>query len=159
MSQQNVKTATHESKETSGEEIVSCVMLSESERMDFLPGLFGRSWFRAEGYIYSWMQRHCEGYNGGYWEYYKIGETGGFMAPCFEGEARISISGNWCEVDVTNVAAGVIATLFILNALTWKLHEKDENDPEIEALIEKAEILKDYASTLPERGKIWRAID
>lgn len=159
MSQQNVKTATHESKETSSEEILSCVMLSSSERMDFLPWLFGRSFLRAEAYVYNWMQKHCEGYNGGYWEYYKVGESGGFMAPCFEGEAKISISGNWCEENVSNVAAGVIATLFILNALTWMLHEKDESDPEIEALIEKAEILKTYASTLSERAKIWRAID
>lgn len=81
-----------------------------------------------------WLTRHSD-YDDGYWNYFVIPEgsegktaphttvrlkTTGYIAPDFDGTYKMCVPGNYFVEEVTADAAGIIATLVILNALSWK---------------------------------------
>lgn len=141
-------------------------------RLVFIPQLF----FTPEGdqLVAGWLQCHCQ-YEGGDWRYFEVprGICGritawtdicitrptGYLVPP-EGIYRLTIPGNYFDGEVSADAAGIIATLMSLNALTWQAYEKDDLKL-CQGLIDRQDSLKDYVSIInhPERDKIFRAID
>lgn len=86
----------------------------------------------------------------------------GYIAP--EGEQRYNmvIDGNYFEAEVSADAAGIIATLMIMNWLSWQVVDMGpEYATVLNHLIARQDALKDYVSIIqhPERELIWRAID
>lgn len=74
----------------------------------------------------------------------------------------MSIPGNYFELEVSADAAGIIATLMIMNLLSWQAADMGAQYAKVcKYLVARQDALKDYVSLIqhPERGLIWRAID
>ncbi len=171
-----VKTATRESaKQFKIDERQRYCVTDGDERLDFIPALFFTP--SADNMIASWLRQHSD-YDGDFWRYWIIPQgTGGnvaqncvrfttaqtgYIAP--EGEQRYNmvIAGNYFEAEVSADAAGIIATLMIMNWLSWQLVDMEpEYTTVLNHLIARQDALKDYVSIIqhPERELIWRAID
>ncbi|MDM2845492.1 antirestriction protein [Citrobacter sp. Cpo090] len=70
--------------------------------------------------------------------------------------------GNYFEAEVSADAAGIIATLMIMNRLTWQVTDMGPEYAKIyKHLVARQEALKDYVSLIqhPEKVLIFRAID
>jgi hypothetical protein len=145
------------------------------ERLDFIPALFFTP--SADNMIASWLRQHSD-YDGGFWNYYVIpkGVTGsiaphtdiilatqtGYIAP--EGEQRYNmvVPGNYFEAEVSADAAGIIASLMIMNWLSWQVADMGpEYSTVCKYLVARQDALKDYVSLIkhPEASLIFRAID
>jgi len=143
-------------------------------RLAFVPRLFVTP--LGESMAISFLHKHSN-YEGGMWAFYEVprGLSGhvapwtdiittrptGYIAPT-EGTYRLSIPGNYFDAEVSADAAGIIATLFVLNQLAWKVSEMgSEYALTCQGLIDRQDALKDYVSIIshPERALIFRAID
>lgn len=86
----------------------------------------------------------------------------GYIAPDFDGKYKICIPGNYFEWEVRADASGIIATLMILNALSWKASGMgDKYSCTCQLLVERQDALKDYISMIkhPEANLIFRSIN
>jgi len=127
--------------------------------------------------IASWLRQHSD-YDGGFWNYWIIPQgTGGNVAPnCVrfttaqtgyiapEGEQRYNmvVPGNYFEAEVSADAAGIIATLMIMNWLSWQVADMGPEYAKVcKHLVARQDALKDYISIIkhPEAHLIYRAID
>lgn len=98
------------------------------EHLDFIPALFFTP--SADNMIASWLRQYSD-YDGGFWSYWIIPQgTGGneapncvrftttqtgYIAPEGEQPYNMVIPGNYFESEVCADAAGIIATLMIMN--------------------------------------------
>ncbi|WP_058914380.1 antirestriction protein [Entomohabitans teleogrylli] len=149
-------------------------IVPESNRLSFIPTFFVSP--QGECMVADWMRRHTN-YDGGCWEYYIIpggstGKTGphtevflnstGYIAPISESKYQMIIPGNYFDHEISADAAGIIATLMVLNWLSCEVAEKGESYAHIcKKLTERQDALKDYVSIInhPEASLIYRAID
>lgn len=172
----NVKPATRESAEQFKiDERQRYSVTDGDERLDFIPALFFTP--SADNMIASWLRQHSD-YDGGFWSYWIIPQgTGGNVAPnCVrfttvqtgyiapEGEQRYNmvIPGNYFEAEVSADAAGIIATLMIMNWLSWQVADMGLEYAKVcKHLVARQDALKDYISIIkhPEAHLIYRAID
>jgi hypothetical protein len=155
--------------------IIRTEITHPGRRLLFVPHLFATP--QGEQMVISFMRQHCASYDGGYWHFYDIprGFNGqiapwtegcttsrtGYIAPP-EGTYRLSIPGNYFDEEVSADAAGLIATLFVLNQLSWKVSEMGPAYAQTcQALVERQDALKDYISISkhPESHLIFSAID
>ncbi len=90
-------------------------------------------------------------YKGGLWAFYELSNNGFYMAPDSDQEFTIHVRGNDYHGTVSADAAGIITSLFALNALSWKT---DEN-----CFIEAYYSLRDFACEHYEAEAILSAID
>ena len=69
---------------------VTCdaVRLEGAQRLTFLPDLFGGDFMTSEASVYAYAQRYCPEYLGGFWQFYRLPEGGGYMAPDVESLTR-----------------------------------------------------------------------
>ena len=150
------------------------LVVPEDNRMRYIPELFFTP--MGESMVMDWLTRHSD-YDGGYWNYFVIPEgsegkiaphttatlkTTGYIAPDFDRAYKMCIPGNYFDSEVSADAAGIIATLMILNALSWKTSEMGAKYARTcQLLIERQDALKDYISIInhPEAHLIFRAID
>lgn len=150
------------------------LIVPDDNRMSYIPELFFTP--MGESMVMDWMTRHSD-YDGGYWNYFVIPEDGegkvathttvklkttGYIAPDFDGKYNICVPGNYFEGEVSADAAGIIATLMILNVLSWKTSEMGDKYARIcQLLVERQDALKDYIRIIkhPEANLIFRAID
>ncbi|EMM8028468.1 antirestriction protein [Klebsiella pneumoniae] len=167
-----VNTATRESDEQfKTDKYLRCAVTDGKARLGFIPSLFFTP--LADNMAASWLRQHSD-YDGGFWSYWVIPQgVGGNIAPnsiqfitaqtgyiAPEGEQRIP--GNYFEGEVSADAAGIIATLMIMNRLSWQVAEMGpEYDRVCRRLVSRQDALKDYISIIhhPERHLIWQAID
>lgn len=85
----------------------------------------------------------------------------GYIAPP-DGTYRMTIPGNYFDAEVSADAAGIIATLFVLNQLCWKVSEMGSQYAQTcQGLIDRQDALKVYVSIIkhPESSLIFRAIN
>lgn len=150
------------------------LIVSDENRMRYIPELFFTP--IGESMVMDWLTRHSD-YDGGYWNYFVIPEgsegkiaphtavtlkTTGYIAPDFDGTYKMCIPGNYFDGEVSADAAGIIATLMILNALSWQASGMGPKYARTcQLLIERQDALKDYISIIkhPEAHLIFRAID
>lgn len=136
----------------SKKETSSAVLVSDENRLQFLPSFFGaRYMLRGEHLVYVWMGRLCEDYNGAYWHFYETDCGARYMTPDIEAPVRIDVHGNGFEGDMSADAAGIVATLFALGQLAQETKE--------DYLIDFYHLLRNFAYEHPESSAIFRAID
>jgi hypothetical protein len=128
-----------------------------SRRLTFLPQTFGAFYLRAETYVFNFMKKYAENYDGGLWEYviYPNGARA-FIAPA---GYKLSLS-NYFEADVTAEEAGIIVALYAYSHYSGVAFEQ-QLDSLTEAMGERFHTLRDYVLDLPDesRQKILAAID
>jgi hypothetical protein len=95
------------------------VQVACEDRLGTLPAVFGRLALEFELSVYGWMDLLCEGYTGGYWEFYRLSNAGFYMAPA-RGRFRMFCPGNGFEGELSADAAGLVACLYALNGLACK---------------------------------------
>ena len=55
--------------------------VEESDRLSFLPDLFGNDFLAGEMQVYALAVKHITDYCGGFWHFIRIPEGGGYMMP------------------------------------------------------------------------------
>jgi hypothetical protein len=175
MQTQNFKTATNESAEQGENTPESRICITDGlARLEFIVELFACP--QGEAMVLNWMRAHTN-YDGGYWNFYKIQEgitahTGpymdvttsatGYIAPDSNELFSVRIPGNFFDAQMSADAVGIVATLFVLNQLSWQVSEMGERyAPVCQKLIDAQDALKDFLDVIshPESGLIYRAID
>ena len=136
------------------EKTITATLVSDNERLKFLPKYFGRFMISGEAMIYSFLTHLCEGYTGGYWEFYELSNGGFYMAPRSLETLFMSNPMNHFSGEMSNQAAGITVCLFTLNALSFSADDKDRD-----YLIDHYYRLWDYGSSLEEGHLILNAID
>ena len=172
----NINTATRESDELfKTDKCLRCSVTDEEERLDFIPALFFTP--SADNMVASWLRQHSD-YDGGFWSYWIIpqGVGGnitpnriqfittqtGYMAPERKKTYYMSIPESNFEGEVSADAAGIIATLRIMNWLSWQVADMGAEYSRVcKHLVSRQDALKDYVGIIhhPERHLICRAID
>lgn len=160
--------------QTETDQVTKIEITDPRRRLAFAPRLFATPF--GEQMVANFLHKHSN-YDGGLWHFYEVprGISGhiaawtdivttrptGYIAPA-EGTYRLAIPGNYFEGDVSADAAGIIATLFVLNHLSWTASEMgNEYAQTCQGLIDRQDALKDYISIIkhPESHLIFRAID
>ncbi len=122
-------------------------------RLWFLPKYFGKNlYIRGEGLIYTWMQRLCREYKGGYWNFYELSNGGFYMAPADDPRFQLECHlGNGFSREVSADTAGIVVTLFVLGQIL---------EETLDGRIRKHyDALRDFAAQHIERAIIFKAID
>lgn len=131
---------------------LAATLVAEDNRLLFLPSFFGPKYMlRGEALVYGWMNRLCEIYNGGYWQFYDTTNRACYMAPDMDSPVEISVDGNGFHGKMSADAAGIVATLFALGQLAQETRE--------DHLIDFYHLLRNFAYKHPESSAIFRAID
>jgi hypothetical protein len=126
--------------------------VGDAERLNFLPTFFGaRYMLRGEMMVYAWMNRLCEEYSGGFWEFMTLSNGGGFLSLRRDGPLHVRVNTNGYAGDMSAEAASIVATLFAL----CQLCEQTRHDSHIE----RYHLLRDFAAEHAEAASIYRAID
>lgn len=172
----NVNTATRESDEQfPTDKYLRYAVTDVDERLGLIPLLFFTS--SADNMADNWLRQHSD-YDGGFWTYWIIpqGVGGnvapdriqfittqtGYIAPESEQRYRMTIPGNYFEDDVSADSAGIIATLMVMNSLSWQVSEMGPEYARVcNHLVSRQDALKSYVNIIqhPEHHLIWRAID
>jgi Antirestriction protein len=105
--------------ETSIDSLIVATLVPEAARLAFLPRHFGRQMLVFEQTLYTQMSQLCADYSGSYWDFYDLSNGGCYLAPS-AGSYRIAVAGNYFEGILTADAAGITATLFTMNALSFR---------------------------------------
>jgi hypothetical protein len=128
-------------------------LVPEARRMEFFPGLFGRSLMlvgeRTVFQFMSWLSP--QDYTGGMWHFHELAGRPLFLSPATENRFRMTCETNGYQGEVSAEAAGLIATLFSLSHLSFQ-HESHH-------LADTYVRLYEFAGDHPEAGEIFKAID
>ncbi|TDN51507.1 antirestriction protein [Scandinavium goeteborgense] len=145
------------------------------ERLYFIVGLFG--FCQGEAMVLNWMRAHVKNYEGGFWDFWEIkpgfsGKTGphmdlttsatGYISPPDDQRYNVSLPGNYFESEMSADAVGIVATLYVLNQLSWKTSEMGARYEKLcRSLIQRQDALKDYIDIVqhPESRLIYQTID
>ncbi|HBY0996909.1 TPA: hypothetical protein MIP51_23430 [Klebsiella pneumoniae] len=65
--------------------------VEESDRLSFLPDLFGNDFLAGEMQVYALAEKHITDYCGGFWHFIRIPEGGGYMTPRLRSETARSV--------------------------------------------------------------------
>ncbi|MGR5942583.1 antirestriction protein [Enterobacter sp. C4G1] len=134
---------------------ITASLVSDEERADFWPLHFGRipQWIFIEPRIFSWMERFCEYYSGGIWNFYTLSNGGAFMAPEAEDDKKWTLFNN-----MNGNSAGMIAEAAgIAMCLIEYSHHVCRT--ECDAMTAHYYQLRDYALNHPESRAILTIID
>ena len=138
--------------QTTLENAIVCTVVPENKRLDMLPKYFGTALMSvAEASIYGTMEKLCDQYTGGLWEYFELSNGGFYMAPKTDEKFTLSVSGNHFKGEMSADAAGIVVCIFVMNAFCWKYPSQDNNNLYY--------ALRDYAIEHPEANLILSAID
>jgi hypothetical protein len=119
--------------------------------MNTLPRHFGRRLMTGEALVYQSLQFVCDGYSGGFWDFYELTNGGFYMAPRLEEPLRIQCDGNGFDGEMSGDAAGIVACLMAFNALAWQTREAHFGQLFYH--------LRDFATQHAEAALIFGAID
>lgn len=129
-----------------------CSLVSESDRLDFLPKFLGKHFASFEGLVFGLMAEYSEEYSGGYWLFWTLSNGAFYMAlDDKDKKYQISCAGNYFDGLMTADAAGVVVCLIALNRLACHTGE--------ERFVELFYGLRDWALEHPEAELILAAID
>lgn len=134
---------------------ITASLVSDEQRLDFWPLHFGRipQWILIEPRIFSWMDRFCENYRGGIWQFYTLSNGGVFMAPEAEGNEKWMLFNNMNgnRAEMSGEAAGIAVCLIEYSHHACRT--------ECDAMTEHYYRLRDYALHHPESHAILAIID
>ena len=133
-------------------EIITKSLCQPEDRLDFLPRHVGAKFLSYEQAIYRMMDKHCQGYTGGFWDYYTLSNGGFFMAYDQPDRGfRVEQPLNYYEGVMSAEAASIGVNLYVQNTFAWQV------DPE--RFSDAYHALRDFAAQHPEGGEILRFID
>lgn len=127
-------------------------VVPDGERLEALPNHFGVLAFIFEGKVYDWMEFLSADYRGGYLEFYRLSNSGFYMAPKTEASFHIVNPGNYFEGDLSADAAGIAACCFALSTLSFDY-------PDNAVFAERFYQLRDFAIEHAEGAEILRLLD
>lgn len=130
--------------------MITARRVPEAERMGFLPAKLPTLYLPFETGAFTQLRAISEGYRGGYWEFYDLDNGGFYMAPDDE-RLGIVVPTNGYTGEMSGDAAGIVASMFSLNALCWIQPSQQLNDLYY--------ALYDFATEHPEAGAIFGAVD
>lgn len=94
---------------------INVVLVPDSERLDKMPQYFGKNFLLCESLIYTYMEKLCSSYPGGYWNFYEISNEGFFIAPSNNDNSLNLVWGNnYFDGVMGQEAAGIVACLHII---------------------------------------------
>ena len=136
---------------------ITATLLPDALRLHFWPQHFAGipQWILLEPRIFAWMDRLCEDYHGGIWNFYTLSNDGVFMAPEPDKDDRgqwalfNAMNGNRAEMSAE--AAGIAACL-----LEYSHHACRT---ECDAMTSHFYRLRDFALNHPECSAILHIID
>lgn len=129
-------------------------VVSDVERLDFLPEYMPRFFIQFESALYWWMERLSTNYNGAYWEYVKLSNGSGYLYPVSDENYQIDVFGNHFSESVQPETAGIIATLFTLCNVSHVAGGSIQ-----EKAVSHYNSLLEYVAQREDAGIIYRAID
>ncbi|HGD7740417.1 TPA: antirestriction protein, partial [Escherichia coli] len=88
--------------------------VEESDRLSFLPYLFGNDFMIAEMQVYALARKMMPEYDGEFWHFIRLPDGGGYMMPDGDRFHMIN-SENWFDRTVSADAAGIILTSLAIN--------------------------------------------
>ena len=135
---------------TTGATLITATRVADADRIRFLPAVFGRHMLAVEAVVYHVMGNLCREYSGGYWEFMRLSNGGGYLRPP-RGSFTIE-SPNGYAGTVSCDAIGIIVTLFALSELSFEPRAT-------ETLARRYHQLREYALDHQEASDIFRAID
>ncbi|HEY3620042.1 MAG TPA: antirestriction protein [Candidatus Sulfotelmatobacter sp.] len=134
--------------------------VAENRRLNFLPKMFGTNYFlNGEASLFDFAHALMPDYAGGHWEFFhRTGDGVHFAVPNVPDASRLCVSGNYFDREVSAQAAGIILSLFALNAMAHRASSRgDETGTDF--LADRYYALRDYAKDHPDRAAIFAAID
>ncbi|MBY5246620.1 antirestriction protein [Klebsiella quasipneumoniae] len=117
------------------------------QRMSFLPSLFGNYFLTGEAFVFGFMDKYAQGYNGGHYEFMKAENGAMYLKP--DSDYFLSLP-NYFNETVSADICGIIATSYALSWLIHKAHVND-NDRLFNLLLDRQQKLNDYIGTLNDR--------
>ncbi|KLR48523.1 antirestriction protein [Enterobacter ludwigii] len=125
----------------------------DRQRINFWPKHFGKipQWMLLEPRAFAWMDRLCDAYNGGYWNYYTLSNGGAFIAPDSKGCWAVFNKLNGNSAEMSSEAAGITVCL-----LNWSHHACTIGSP---AMSEHYYQLREFALSHSESSAIMHIID
>lgn len=135
--------------------VLSSTPVQDEQRVDFWPQYFGNipQWILLEPRIFAWMDRFCEHYSGGIWNFHTLSNGGAFMAPDAEDDEKWTLfnnmNGNSAEMSAE--AAGIAVCLIAYSHHACRT--------ECDAMTGHYYRLRDYALSHAESHAIMRLID
>lgn len=136
---------------------ITCTPVPDEQRLAFWPQHFGGipQWILLEPRIFARMDRLCDDYCGGIWNFYTLSNGGVFMAPepdeDSEEKWKLFSTMNGNSAEVSPEAAGIAACL-----MTYSHHAMRT---ECDAMTEHYYRLRDYALSHAECSAIMHIID
>lgn len=133
--------------------LITASLVPDRQRLNFWPKHFGKipQWMLLEPRAFAWMDRLCDAYNGGYWNYYTHSNGGAFIAPDSEGSWAMFNKLNGNSAEMSSEAAGITVCL-----LNWSHHACRTGSP---AMSEHYYQLREFALSHPESSAIMHIID
>ncbi|MDM3174416.1 antirestriction protein [Citrobacter sp. Cf112] len=135
--------------------ILTATAVPDEQCIDFWPQHFCSipQWVALQPRIFAWMNRFCDEYSGGIWQFYTLSNGGAFMAPDSDSNEAWSLfnkmNGNSAEMSAE--AAGIAVCLIEYSHHACRT--------ECDAMTEHYYRLRDYALQHPESSAILRIID
>ncbi|MGF6957982.1 antirestriction protein [Paraburkholderia youngii] len=132
--------------------------VAEASRMRFLPAMFGTSYFlTGETSLFNSAYHYLPDYGGGMWEFYEAGAVR-YAVPVARDRWRVCVPGNYFDGEMSADAAGIMLSLFALNAMAMFAHERHD-DAATDFLSDAYHALRHHACDHPEHRLILKAID
>lgn len=128
-------------------------LISESLRLKALPYYFRQGMPLVEPTILDLMRKHCQTYNGAYWDFYKLSNGGFFMAPCGPATYALSNADNYADVELSAEAAGLAIALLAYSHLSFV------SSPASHIFSSQFHWVREFALNHPEAEAIFRFID
>lgn len=125
-------------------------LVPDDARLSSLPRHFGPHMQMVEDRIYAFMREFSESYQGGFWQFYELGNGGFYMSP--PGEAyELHVDSNGFRGRMSADAAGITVCLFTFSHLSFEYPQG--------GFAEHFHWLRDFALDHAEARTIFAAID
>ncbi|HBB3111985.1 TPA: antirestriction protein [Escherichia coli] len=131
--------------------------ISENARMNFMPAAFRGTFFSADHFIQSFLNRYAKDYQGGYWEYLQASNGAFFM----EAPQPLWLSlPNYFEGECSAREVGIIVCLYAYSYFCGLAYEEGKAELN-ETMANRYHLLREYVNTLENesQNRIYRAID
>ncbi len=133
---------------------ITRMQVPEGRRVSHVAEIFG-SYFplQLDPFVYQITEQLSRDYNGGYWEFYALSNSGFYMAPSSSKMFRV-VSENGYEGDLSADALGITACLYAYSHLSFS------RNPEFaQTCAQQYHWLREYMVEHAEAGNVLRAID
>lgn len=117
------------------------------QRMSFLPALFGNYFLSGESFVFGFMEKYAQGYNGAHYDFMKSENGAMYLKP--DSDYFLSLP-NYFNESISADICGIIATYYALGWLIHKAHLKG-NDGLFNLLLKNQQALDSYIATLSDK--------